>query len=172
MCMIERSEFVVMNVLVWPLRLRRVPLRGQNTPHYYYHTPPSLRLYIHRTHNKLTQQQQQHTTTITRRLCTEAEQTAPASKQLQQHPVTVDDALEEELYNAMTPHQVVAELDRYIVGQTEAKKAVALAFRNRWRMRHLPPELREIVIPKNILMIGEYVHTTPRDLCLYRTNRG
>jgi ATP-dependent HslUV protease ATP-binding subunit HslU len=49
---------------------------------------------------------------------------------------------------------VVVELDRYIVGQTEAKKAVAIALRNRYRRRRLPPELRDEIVPKNILMIG------------------
>jgi len=54
----------------------------------------------------------------------------------------------------LTPRQIVAELDRYIVGQDDAKKAVAIALRNRWRRRKLPPEIREEVAPKNILMIG------------------
>jgi len=54
----------------------------------------------------------------------------------------------------LTPSQVVAELDRYIIGQTEAKKAVAIALRNRYRRRRLPPELRDEIVPKNILMIG------------------
>ncbi|WP_194745545.1 ATP-dependent protease ATPase subunit HslU [Thermaurantiacus tibetensis] len=55
---------------------------------------------------------------------------------------------------ALTPKAIVAQLDRHIVGQTEAKKAVAIALRNRWRRQQLPPELREEVVPKNILMIG------------------
>lgn len=54
----------------------------------------------------------------------------------------------------LTPRQIVAELDRYIVGQQEAKKAVAIALRNRYRRRRLPPELRDEIMPKNILMIG------------------
>ncbi|WP_018132569.1 ATP-dependent protease ATPase subunit HslU [Effusibacillus pohliae] len=54
----------------------------------------------------------------------------------------------------LTPKQIVAELDRYIVGQKEAKKAVAVALRNRYRRSLLPEELREEVTPKNILMIG------------------
>ncbi len=54
----------------------------------------------------------------------------------------------------LTPRQIVAELDRYIVGQKEAKKAVAIALRNRWRRKQLPAPLREEVMPKNILMIG------------------
>src|SRR5690348_16383760 len=54
----------------------------------------------------------------------------------------------------MAPRQVVAELDRYIVGQDAAKRAVAIAIRNRWRRQQLPPELRKDVTPKNIIMIG------------------
>lgn len=54
----------------------------------------------------------------------------------------------------LTPRQIVAELDKYIVGQDKAKKAVAVALRNRYRRRQLSEELREEVIPKNILMIG------------------
>ncbi|MBI1329089.1 MAG: ATP-dependent protease ATPase subunit HslU [Alphaproteobacteria bacterium] len=53
-----------------------------------------------------------------------------------------------------TPREIVSELDRYIVGQAEAKRAVAIALRNRWRRQQLSPELREEVLPKNILMIG------------------
>jgi ATP-dependent HslUV protease ATP-binding subunit HslU len=56
--------------------------------------------------------------------------------------------------NQMTPRQIVQALDRYIIGQDEAKRAVAVAIRNRWRRLQLPPELREDVFPKNILMIG------------------
>ncbi|PYM35446.1 MAG: HslU--HslV peptidase ATPase subunit [Candidatus Rokuibacteriota bacterium] len=55
---------------------------------------------------------------------------------------------------ALTPAQIVAELDRYIVGQERAKRAVAVALRNRWRRQNLPPELRDEVAPKNIIMIG------------------
>jgi len=54
----------------------------------------------------------------------------------------------------LTPRQIVAELDRYIVSQQDAKKAVAIALRNRYRRRHLAPELQEEIIPKNIIMIG------------------
>lgn len=56
--------------------------------------------------------------------------------------------------NALTPKAVVAALDEHIVGQREAKRAVAVALRNRWRRQQLGPELREEVTPKNILMIG------------------
>jgi len=53
-----------------------------------------------------------------------------------------------------TPREIVSELDRFIVGQGDAKRAVAIALRNRWRRQQLGPELREEVLPKNILMIG------------------
>jgi ATP-dependent HslUV protease ATP-binding subunit HslU len=55
---------------------------------------------------------------------------------------------------SLTPAQIVTELDRYIVGQHRAKRAVAIALRNRWRRQMLPPELRDEVAPKNIIMIG------------------
>ncbi len=54
----------------------------------------------------------------------------------------------------MTPKQIVNELDNHIVGQAEAKRAVAIALRNRWRRMQLPKELRDEIMPKNILMIG------------------
>ena len=53
-----------------------------------------------------------------------------------------------------SPREIVSELDRYIVGQADAKRAVAIALRNRWRRLQLPEELRDEVLPKNILMIG------------------
>jgi len=53
-----------------------------------------------------------------------------------------------------SPREIVSELDRYIVGQNDAKRAVAIALRNRWRRKQLPDDLREEVTPKNILMIG------------------
>ncbi|MDQ3438759.1 MAG: ATP-dependent protease ATPase subunit HslU, partial [Planctomycetota bacterium] len=54
----------------------------------------------------------------------------------------------------LTPKQIVAELDRYIVGQADAKRAVAVAVRNRWRRQQLPESMRQDVAPKNIIMIG------------------
>jgi ATP-dependent HslUV protease ATP-binding subunit HslU len=54
----------------------------------------------------------------------------------------------------LTPRQIVAELDRYIVGQGDAKKAVAIALRNRWRRRRAPADMRDEIIPNNIIMIG------------------
>src|SRR6202049_5005932 len=56
--------------------------------------------------------------------------------------------------DTLTPRQIVVELDKYVIGQKEAKRAVAIALRNRMRRQKLPPELAEDVIPKNILMIG------------------
>jgi len=55
---------------------------------------------------------------------------------------------------SFSPREIVSELDRYIVGQNDAKRAVAIALRNRWRRQQLPESLREEVLPKNILMIG------------------
>ncbi|KAB2848434.1 MAG: HslU--HslV peptidase ATPase subunit, partial [Sphingopyxis terrae] len=55
---------------------------------------------------------------------------------------------------SMTPREIVQELDRHIVGQSAAKRAVAIALRNRWRRMQLDPALRDEVMPKNILMIG------------------
>ena len=56
--------------------------------------------------------------------------------------------------DALTPREIVQELDKYIVGQDDAKRAVAIALRNRWRRQQLAPELRNEVAPKNIIMIG------------------
>src|SRR6516225_10211861 len=53
-----------------------------------------------------------------------------------------------------SPREIVSELDRFIVGQDDAKRAVAIALRNRWRRQQLPEEMRDEVVPKNILMIG------------------
>jgi ATP-dependent HslUV protease ATP-binding subunit HslU len=56
--------------------------------------------------------------------------------------------------NNFTPREIVSELDRYIIGQDKAKKAVAIALRNRWRRQQVPGDLREEIAPKNIIMIG------------------
>jgi ATP-dependent HslUV protease ATP-binding subunit HslU len=73
-------------------------------------------------------------------------------------PPSVQAGLKVTRYNEHKPHahpaQIVAELDRYIVGQEKAKRAVAIALRNRWRRQNVPPELRDEVAPKNIIMIG------------------
>ena len=63
-------------------------------------------------------------------------------------------AREDDRRAALTPVQIVAELDRYIIGQQHAKRSVAIALRNRWRRQQLPPELRDEIAPKNIIMIG------------------
>ena len=54
----------------------------------------------------------------------------------------------------LSPREIVSELDRFIVGQGDAKRAVAVALRNRWRRKRVPDDLRDEVTPKNILMIG------------------
>ena len=54
----------------------------------------------------------------------------------------------------LTPRQIVAELDKYIIGQTEAKKSVAIALRNRWRRQNTPAEIQDEIMPNNIIMIG------------------
>ncbi|RLB07727.1 MAG: HslU--HslV peptidase ATPase subunit, partial [Deltaproteobacteria bacterium] len=54
----------------------------------------------------------------------------------------------------LTPKQIVAELDKYIIGQDEAKRSVAIALRNRWRRQQVPKELQDEIAPKNIIMIG------------------
>src|SRR3954471_20312661 len=55
---------------------------------------------------------------------------------------------------ALTPRQIVTELDRYIVGQDKAKRAVAIALRNRWRRQRVTDELKDEIYPKNIILIG------------------
>src|SRR5665811_736397 len=55
---------------------------------------------------------------------------------------------------AFSPREIVSELDRHIIGQRDAKRAVAIALRNRWRRQQLEGDMREEVLPKNILMIG------------------
>ena len=62
--------------------------------------------------------------------------------------------IEELSGDRLTPREIVRELDKYIVGQNAAKRAVAIALRNRWRRQQLPPDLREEIAPKNIIMIG------------------
>ena len=64
------------------------------------------------------------------------------------------DLIKEPGVNEQTPKEIVTELDKHIIGQTEAKRSVAIALRNRWRSRQLPADMQDDVIPKNILMIG------------------
>src|SRR5919106_7002933 len=61
---------------------------------------------------------------------------------------------EEPILDELTPREIVRELDKHVIGQQEAKRAVAIALRNRIRRQKLPPEMAEEVMPKNILMIG------------------
>ena len=60
----------------------------------------------------------------------------------------------ETLVSSLSPREIVSELDRFVVGQNKAKKAVAVALRNRWRRQALKGEMKNEVLPKNILMIG------------------
>jgi ATP-dependent HslUV protease ATP-binding subunit HslU len=69
-------------------------------------------------------------------------------------PKSMEKASAEARETELTPQEIVAELDKYIIGQKPAKKAVAIALRNRYRRRKLPPELADEIAPKNILMIG------------------
>ena len=66
----------------------------------------------------------------------------------------IEKKIEEIGVNEQTPREIVAELDKYVVGQDEAKRSVAIALRNRWRSRQLTGAMKEDIIPKNILMIG------------------
>ena len=68
--------------------------------------------------------------------------------------VQVREAGEGGWMDELTPRQIVAELDRYIIGQGEAKKAVAIALRNRWRRQRVPDELRDEILPNNLILIG------------------
>ena len=56
--------------------------------------------------------------------------------------------------SSFSPREIVSELDKFIIGQKNAKKAVAVALRNRWRRKQLPEDLKEEILPKNILMVG------------------
>jgi ATP-dependent HslUV protease ATP-binding subunit HslU len=58
------------------------------------------------------------------------------------------------LVSSLSPREIVSELDRFVVGQNKAKRAVAIALRNRWRRQALKGEMKDEVLPKNILMIG------------------
>src|SRR3982750_1697489 len=69
-------------------------------------------------------------------------------------PTTTPPSRSSEPMSELTPREIVNELDRYIIGQQDAKRAVAIALRNRWRRMQLEPGMREEVTPKNILMIG------------------
>ena len=65
-----------------------------------------------------------------------------------------DEGKKEDLRTVLTPKEIVSELDKYIIGQDQAKRSVAIALRNRWRRQQVPPDLRDEIAPKNIIMIG------------------
>ncbi|MEJ2588555.1 MAG: AAA family ATPase, partial [Deltaproteobacteria bacterium] len=66
-----------------------------------------------------------------------------------------DEVMKKEMSNdVLTPREIVGELDKYIIGQDEAKRSVAIALRNRWRRQQVPKELRDEIAPKNIIMMG------------------
>ena len=67
--------------------------------------------------------------------------------------------------SSFSPREIVSELDKFIIGQNKAKRAVAVALRNRWRRKQLDESLKEEIVPKNILMVGptgsvSYTHLT------------
>ncbi|MDX1622730.1 MAG: ATP-dependent protease ATPase subunit HslU [Gemmatimonadota bacterium] len=68
--------------------------------------------------------------------------------------MTDESGPDEDLYETLTPRQIVSELDKYIIGQRDAKRAVAIALRNRWRRLRVEEELRDEILPNNIVMIG------------------
>ena len=65
-----------------------------------------------------------------------------------------DKSDKKEILNSLSPREIVSELDRFVVGQKNAKRAVAIALRNRWRRQALTGEMKDEVLPKNILMMG------------------
>ena len=68
--------------------------------------------------------------------------------------VPKEKADKKEILNSLSPREIVSELDRFVVGQKNAKRAVAIALRNRWRRQALTGEMKDEVLPKNILMMG------------------
>ena len=72
----------------------------------------------------------------------------------QLHPKDKNQKDEASLVSSLSPREIVSELDRFVVGQNKAKRAVAVALRNRWRRQALKGEMKNEVLPKNILMIG------------------
>ena len=72
----------------------------------------------------------------------------------QLHPKDENQKEEASLVSSLSPREIVSELDRFVVGQNKAKRAVAVALRNRWRRQALKGEMKNEVLPKNILMIG------------------
>ena len=82
----------------------------------------------------------------------------------QLHPKDKNQKEEASLVSSLSPREIVSELDRFVVGQNKAKRAVAVALRNRWRRQALKGEMKNEILPKNILMIGptavSYTHLT------------
>ena len=78
----------------------------------------------------------------------------PNSKKVKNLNLVKDNKKENSKVSALSPREIVSELDRYVIGQKEAKKAVAVALRNRWRRQALSDAMKDEVLPKNILMIG------------------
>ncbi|MFS8639081.1 MAG: AAA family ATPase, partial [Gemmatimonadota bacterium] len=76
------------------------------------------------------------------------------AKVLNENAAPAEASDRERWLDELTPRQIVAELDKYIVGQEAAKKAVAIALRNRWRRQRVHDDLREEIMPNNIIMIG------------------
>ena len=76
------------------------------------------------------------------------------SKKIANLNIIKNSKIESSKVSALSPREIVSELDRYVIGQKDAKKAVAVALRNRWRRQALSEEMRDEVLPKNILMIG------------------
>ena len=70
------------------------------------------------------------------------------------HPKDKNQKKDASLVSSLSPREIVSELDRFVVGQNKAKRAVAVALRNRWRRQALKGEMKNEVLPKNILMIG------------------
>jgi ATP-dependent HslUV protease ATP-binding subunit HslU len=77
-----------------------------------------------------------------------------AAAQLQASATPASSNTLNELEGNLKPTEIVRELDNYVVGQEDAKRAVAIALRNRWRRRQLPEELRKEIMPRNVLLVG------------------
>jgi ATP-dependent protease Clp ATPase subunit len=84
----------------------------------------------------------------------DAKAAAPVTVVVDDLPPVVPLEDDNELAKNLKPNQIVAALDRHIVGQADAKRAVAIAMRNRWRRRQLPDDLRKEVTPRNVLLVG------------------
>ena len=82
------------------------------------------------------------------------------------HPKEKSKTEEASLVSSLSPREIVSELDRFVVGQNKAKKAVAVALRNRWRRQALKGEMKNEVLPKNICLL--YTSPSPRDLSTSR----